>query len=82
MALTTSEISSAVRSIIAQQLRVPVDSVTEASTLDTLGTDSLDRVDIVLTLEDHFSIEIDDAAAEKFTNVGDIVAYIQQHSKS
>lgn len=71
------DVSREVRAIIAEQLSIPVDTLKDEVTLDSLGADSLDRVEIVMNIEDHFSIEIDDEQAEKLSTIGDVVAYIQ-----
>lgn len=70
------DVSHEVRTIIAEQLSIPVDTLNTEVTLDSLGADSLDRVEIVMNLEDHFTIEIDDEMAEKLRTVGDVVNYI------
>jgi len=70
------DVSHEVRTLIAEQLSIPVDTLKDDTTLDSLGADSLDRVEIVMNLEDHFTIEIDDEMAEKLTTVGDVVNYI------
>ncbi len=70
------DVSQQVRTIIAEQLSIPVDSLNDETTLDSLGADSLDRVEIVMNLEDHFTIEIDDEMAEKLITVSDVVKYI------
>ncbi len=69
-------VAHSVRSIIAEQLSLPIDTLKDEATLDSLGADSLDRVEIVMNLEDHFSIEIDDDAAEKLSTIADVIAYI------
>lgn len=66
-----------VRDIICEQLEVNEDDVTMDSTMDDLEADSLDLVDIIMTLEDEFHIEISDEALESFTTVGDIVNFIE-----
>ena len=76
------DVSREVGAIIAEQLSIPVDTLKDEVTLDSLGADSLDRVEIVMNLEDHFSIEIDDEQAEKLSTIGDVVAYIQTLVKS
>ncbi len=70
------DIAEQVRSIIADQLSISVDTLKDDTTLDSLGADSLDRVEIVMNLEDHFTIEINDEAAEKINTVGDVITYI------
>ena len=67
-----------VKSIIAEQLGVKSEEVTPgASFIDDLGADSLDTVELVMALEEEFSIEIPDEDAEKMTTVGDAIKYIE-----
>ena len=67
-----------VKSIIAEQLGVKAEEVTaEASFIDDLGADSLDTVELVMALEEEFSIEIPDEDAEKMSTVGDAIKYIE-----
>ena len=49
--------------------------------VDDLGADSLDTVELVMALEEHFDLEIPDEAAEKIRTVQDAVDYIEKHSK-
>jgi acyl carrier protein len=79
-----SEVAQKVKSIIAEQLGVKVEEVTDtASFVDDLGADSLDTVELVMALEEEFGIEIPDEDAEKMTNVGEAVRYIaEKASKS
>lgn len=74
-----AEISQKVKSIIAEQLGVKVEEVTDtASFVDDLGADSLDTVELVMALEEEFGIEIPDEDAEKMTNVGEAVRYLEE----
>lgn len=67
-----------VRSILVGQLGVDEDKVNmEASIVDDLGADSLDVVDLVMSLEEEFDIEIPDEDVENMKSVGDIVKYIE-----
>jgi acyl carrier protein len=67
-----------VRSIIKEQLGVDEEKVTlEASIIDDLGADSLDVVDLVMSLEEEFDVEIPDEDVEGMKTVGDIVKYIE-----
>ena len=71
-----------VKEIIVKELKVDAEKVTlEASLKDDLGADSLDAVEIVMDLEDEYSIEIDDTKAEAMATVGDLVAYIEELTK-
>ena len=72
-----------IKSIIAEQLGVKSDEVVpDASFIDDLGADSLDTVELIMALEEEFSIEIPDEDAEKMTTVGDAVKYIEDKSTS
>jgi len=68
-----------IKSIIAEQLGVKEEEVTpEASFIDDLGADSLDTVELIMALEEEFSVEIPDEDAEKMTTVGDAIKYINE----
>lgn len=67
-----------VKSIIVDQLDVEEEKVTlEASIIEDLGADSLDIVDLVMSFEDEFGIEIPDDQVENAKTVGDIVKLIE-----
>ncbi|MBQ3050098.1 MAG: acyl carrier protein [Oscillospiraceae bacterium] len=67
-----------VRAILCDQLDVQEDEVTVNSVLtDDLGADSIDLVDLIMTLEAEFDIEIPDEDVEKVKTVGDVVKYIE-----
>ena len=71
-----------VKSIIVDQLDVDEDKVTEKSNIqDDLGADSLDIVDLVMSFEDEFDIEIPDDQVENIKTVGDIVKYIEENTE-
>ena len=78
--MSSEEIFDKVKEIIVEQLGVADTSVTlEASFIDDLGADSLDRVELIMALEEEFDIEIPDADAEKVVTVNDVVDYIKDH---
>lgn len=78
--MSSEEIFEKVKKIIIDQLGVAETTVTtEASFIDDLGADSLDIVELVMALEEEFSIEIPDADAEKVVTVGDVVDYIKEN---
>ena len=67
-----------VKEILVDQLDVEEEKVTmEASIVDDLGADSLDLVDLVMSLEEEFDVEIPDEQVENIKTVGDIVKYIE-----
>ena len=66
--------------IIVEQLGVSEEEVTmEASFIEDLGADSLDLVELIMAMEEEFSIEISDEDAEKIQTVQDVVNYINEH---
>lgn len=74
-----SSVADRVREIIAEQLMVDLEEVTdEASFVDDLGADSLDTVELIMEFEDEFGIEIADEDAEKIQTVGEAIAYIEK----
>ena len=69
-----------VKSILIDQLDVEEEKVTpEASIADDLGAASLDIVDLVMSLEEEFDLEIPDDQVENIKTVGDIVKYIEDN---
>ncbi|MBQ4051253.1 MAG: acyl carrier protein [Oscillospiraceae bacterium] len=69
-----------VKDILVDQLDCEEDKVTmDASVTDDLGADSLDLVDLVMSLEDEFGVEINDDQVETIKTVGDIVRYIEDN---
>lgn len=71
-------IQDRVKNIICDQLAVEQEKVTEtASFIDDLGADSLDIVELVMTMEEEFELDIPDEDAEKMKTVGDVVAYVK-----
>lgn len=78
----SAEIEQKVKDIIVEQLGVDADQVTEsAKFIDDLSADSLDTMELVMALEEEFSLEIPDDEAEKIVSVGDAINYIKEHSK-
>ena len=70
-----------VRAIICDQLDVEEDKVTmDSDIVEELGADSLDIVDLVMSLEEEFEVEIPDDEIENIKLVGDVVKYIEENS--
>lgn len=66
--------------IIAEQLEIDADEIEYASKIiDDLGADSLDIVDIVMTIEDEFGLEVPNEAIENMSTVEDVVKYIEDN---
>ena len=71
-----------VKDILVDVLGVNADDVKpESKFVDDLGADSLDLVELIMSLEDKFQIEISDADAEKILTVQDALDYIGKQSK-
>lgn len=66
--------------IIVKELNVPENKITLETDLQSdLGADSLDAVELIMTLEDEFELSISDEQAQNFRKVKDIVDYIEKH---
>ena len=75
--------SPKVKDIIVEQLGVDPEKVKpEASFIDDLGADSLDIVELVMTMEEEFDIEIPDEEAEKLKTVQDVQEYLTKKGKA
>ena len=68
------------KEIIAEQLSVDAESVTETSSFkEDLGADSLDLFELVMALEDEYSVEIPAEELEKMSTVGYVMEYFKNH---
>ena len=66
------------KEIIADQLSVDADSITEASSFkEDLGADSLDLFELVMALEEEYNVEIPSEDLEKLTTVGAVMDYLK-----
>lgn len=66
--------------MIADQLEIDVEDITyDSNILDDLGADSLDVVDLVMSIEDEFGMEVPDEALENIRTIEDMVKYIEEH---
>ena len=71
-----------VKKIIVKQLGVNESKITETTNLATdLGADSLDLVEILMSLEEEFNISIPDEAIPEIKTIADIVKYIEKNKK-
>ena len=70
-----------VKAILAEQFDVEEDTITADTELqDDLGADSLDVVDLLMSIEDEFEVEVPDEEIENIKTVGDLVKYIEANS--
>ena len=77
--LTKEEIRAKIKSIVTENLGVSEDQVTDdAQFSQDLGADSLDQVELVMSLEEEFGAEIRDEDADSLNTVGDAINYIEK----
>ena len=68
-----------IKSIISEQFSISEDDITVDTVLmEDLDADSLDLIDLAMSLEDCFEVEVPDEELENFKTVGDIVKYIEE----
>lgn len=78
----SEDILTSVRKIIVEQLGAEEDEVVPtASFVEDLNADSLDLVELIMSLEEEFGMEISDEQAEKIVSVQDAVDYIREHQE-
>ncbi len=79
MGSNVGEVTARLKEIVMDRLDVEESQISEtASFVEDLGADSLDIVELIMGIEEEFDIEIPDEDAEKLTNVGEALAYIQK----
>ena len=73
-------INETIRTIIAEHLGINESKISlDTSINEDLEIDSLDAVEIIMAIEDAFSIEVDEEAIEQFTTVREMVEYVEAH---
>jgi acyl carrier protein len=76
----SNDLSERIKTIVADQLGVEIAEVTkDASILDDLGADSLDVVELVMTLEEAFDVEVPDEAVDEMRTIGDVQRFVESH---
>jgi len=76
------ELFEQIKSVVSEQLGIKTEDIKEESSFkDDLGADSLDLVELVMTLEENFDIEIPDEDAEKLRKISDVIKYIEKKLK-
>ena len=81
--MADNNLEARLKTMIAEQLGVDESQVVpSASFADDLQADSLDQVELIMSIEEEFGVEIPDEDAEKIVTVGDALAYLQGHSQA
>ena len=71
-----------IKELIAKNIKgIDVSTITNEHTLEDLGADSLDSVEIVLAIEQEFDIEIEDNEFDELQNFGKLVEYVEDMSQ-
>ncbi|MFH0727135.1 MAG: acyl carrier protein [Pseudomonadota bacterium] len=74
-------VAEKVKKIISEKLSVDIEEVVpEASFVDDLGADSLDLVELIMSMEEEFDIEISDEKAEQMITVKDAIDYVSANT--
>ena len=70
----------AIKEILAKQLRVDVDEIDETTNIvSDLGADSLDVVEMLMTIEEEYGIVVPDDVVVTFVTVGDVARYVENN---
>jgi acyl carrier protein len=78
--MENKNLTDKVKEIIAKQLSVKVDAIQDNTNIaEELGADSLDLVEILMSLEDEFGVSIPDEAIPEIKTIKDIVEFIESH---
>ena len=77
-----SEISDKIKEMVDNHLAVDLDAVVDsASFIDDLGADSLDSIELIISIENEFDIVVSDEEAQRATTIGDITALVEEKVK-
>ncbi len=78
--MTREQLTEAIRAIIEERLGVAADEITEEKNLvNDLGADSLDSVELIMSIEQKFEMTIPEEATEQIKTVGDIIDYVEKN---
>lgn len=81
MAFDRQDTQDRIKVIIVEKLNVDAQAISPDSTLQDLGADSLDMVEIIMKIEEDFNIEINDEDAEKFHTLDQVIDYVNERRK-
>lgn len=79
--MNREEIKEALKNIVAEQLSIKTEDISDTSTFDELGADSLDRVEVVMKIEEALNIELNDDEMERITTFSVLVDYVDRVSQ-
>lgn len=79
--MNREEIKEALKKIIAEQLSIKAEDIGDTSTFDELGADSLDRVEVVMKIEEALNLELNDDEMERITTFVALVDYVERVSQ-
>ncbi len=69
-----------IRAIIASQMDIDEDKITAQTDIaEDLGADSLEIVELMMSVEEEFNVTVDEEEVRKFKTVGDVARYIDEH---
>jgi acyl carrier protein len=81
--MAENDLEERLKKMIAEQLGVDEEQVVpSASFADDLEADSLDQVELIMSIEEEFGVNIPDEDAEKIATVGDALTYLQEHAQA
>jgi acyl carrier protein len=81
--MADNNLETRLKKIIAEQLGVDeAQVVPQASFADDLQADSLDQVELIMSIEEEFGVNIPDEDAEKIATVGDALSYLQERQEA
>lgn len=76
-----AQVQEAIVAIVAEQLSKKKEEIDAAATLDSLGMDSLDRVEVVMRIEEEFGVELSDEKVDTICTLDDLIAYVASLKK-
>ncbi len=79
--MTTEQLTEEISAIIEERLGVAASEITpEKNLINDLGADSLDSVELIMSIEQKFGITIPEETAENIKTVGDIINYVKENN--
>lgn len=76
--MSREELRDRLQAIIAGQLSIKPEDIIDSATFDELGADSLDRVEVVMKIEEALDVELDDDEMEKIGTFSELVDYVDK----